>query len=236
MIEGKRVLAIIPARGGSKGVPGKNIRLLAGKPLIAWTIERAKQSKYIDRLIVSTDDQVIADVAMRYGCEAPFLRPAELAQDDTPGVLTVLHVLEEIEGYDYTLLLQPTSPLRTADDMDACMEHGFHHGAKSCVSVTEPDKSPYWMYTLASQGELRPLLERPFITRRQMLPPVFALNGALYFNEVNWLQTHRSFIGDGTIGFVMPKERSWDIDTEDDFEICEYLLRRSLNQSLNRDG
>lgn len=233
MIDGKRVLAIIPARGGSKGVPGKNIKLLGDKPLIAWTIERAKRSKYIDRLIISTDDQEIAEVAKRYGCEVPFIRPATLAQDDTPGVLPVLHALEQVQGYDYVLLLQPTSPLRETADMDACMEHCFQHGAKSCVSVTEPDKSPYWMYTMGDEAKLEPLLERPLITRRQELPSAYVLNGALYFCESLWLQNNQRLIGEDTIGYVMPKERSWDIDTLEDFTICEYLIHKTVDNVDN---
>lgn len=143
-----KILAIIPARGGSKGVPRKNIRELAGKPLIAWTIEEAKKSKYIDRLILSTEDDEIIEVAKQYGCEVPFKRPIELAQDDTPGIDPVLHAIEQCPGYDYVVLLQPTSPLRTVDDIDGCIEQLLSSdGTNFCVSVTEPEKSPYWMYT-----------------------------------------------------------------------------------------
>ncbi len=114
MIAGKTVLAIIPARGGSKGVPRKNIRLLAGKPLIVWTIDEAKKSKYIDRFILSSEDDEIIKIAREYGCEVPFKRPIELAQDDTPGIEPVIHAINTLEDkYDYVVLLQPTSPLRT---------------------------------------------------------------------------------------------------------------------------
>lgn len=117
-----KILAIIPARGGSKGVPRKNIRDLAGKPLIAWTIEEAKKSKYITRLILSSEDEEIIEAAKKYGCEVPFVRPIELAQDNTPGIEPVLHAIEKCPGYDYVLLLQPTSPLRTVEDIDGCIE------------------------------------------------------------------------------------------------------------------
>lgn len=121
MINGKKVLAIIPARGGSKGIPKKNIKPLNGKPLIAWTIEEAKKSVYIDKLIVSTDCEEILEVAKEFGAEVPFKRPAELAQDDTPSVELILHAIDYLSGYDYITLLQPTSPLRVVKDIDQCI-------------------------------------------------------------------------------------------------------------------
>src|ERR1039458_650454 len=118
MINDKTVLGVVPARGGSKGVPRKNIRMAAGKPLIAWTIEKALKSQYIDRLVLSSEDLEIMEVALRYGCDVPFRRPVELASDDTPGIAPVLHVLEKLPGYSYVALLQPTSPSRAAEDID----------------------------------------------------------------------------------------------------------------------
>ncbi|MEH2097772.1 acylneuraminate cytidylyltransferase family protein, partial [Nostoc sp.] len=121
MIHGKKVLAIIPARGGSKAVPRKNIREIGGKPLIAWTIEEAKKSQYIDRLILSSEDDEIISIAQKWGCEIAFKRPVELAQDDTPGIAPVLHALNQLPIYDYVVLLQPTSPLRQVIDIDGCI-------------------------------------------------------------------------------------------------------------------
>lgn len=115
-------LAVIPARGGSKGIPRKNIREIAGKPLIAWSIEEAKKSKYITKLILSSDDKEIIDVAKQYGCEAPFVRPKALAADETPGVDPILHAIEQCPGYDYVVVLQPTSPLRTVENIDGAIE------------------------------------------------------------------------------------------------------------------
>lgn len=225
MIRGKSVLAIIPARGGSKGVPRKNIRPLAGKPLIAWTIAEAKKSRYIDRLVLSSDDQEIIGVAREWGCEAPFARPAELARDDTPGIEPVLHALGELPGYDYVVLLQPTSPLRTVADIDGTLELCLARGARACVSVTEPDKSPYWMFSRDNDGRLRPLIDTDEIAaRRQDLPPAYALNGAVYVAEAGWLVESRSFLTAETLGYDMPKERAADIDTELDFAIAELLL------------
>ena len=123
MLNGKTILAIIPARGGSKGIPRKNIKPLAGKPLIAWTIEEAKKSKYIDRLILSSEDEEIIRIAKKWGCEVPFVRPKEFAEDETSGIEPILHAIETLsEKYDYVCLLQPTSPLRTVNDIDGCIK------------------------------------------------------------------------------------------------------------------
>jgi len=224
MIDGKSVLAIIPARGGSKGVPGKNIREVASKPLIAWTIEEARKSLYLDRTIVSTDDLRIADTARQWGGEVPFLRPAQLALDSTPGIDPVLHALDALEEkYDLVVLLQPTSPLRTATDIDGCLEQLIASGSRSCVSVTVPDKSPYWMYQMDEGQRLSPLIEGCF-TRRQDIPKVYALNGAVYSADSVWLQSSRSFFYEHTVGYIMTRERSLDIDTELDLRICSVIL------------
>jgi len=225
MIAGKKVLGVIPARGGSKGVPRKNIREVGGKPLIAWTIEESKKSKYIDRLILSSEDEEIIRVARERGCDVPFVRPAELARDDTPGVEPVLHALRELPGYDYVVLLQPTSPLRSVEDIDACIEKCIKMKLKTCVSVTESDKSPYWMYLLDNEGKMQPFVKTPtLITRRQDLPKVYALNGAVYVAERKYLFEERSFLTEETMGYVMSPERSLDLDTEIDMKLFELML------------
>lgn len=234
MIGGRSVLAVIPARGGSKGVPGKNIRNLAGKPLIAWTIEEARKSASVDRLIISSDDTGIIEVARSFGCEAPFVRPPELAADDTPGVLPVLHAVESLPGYDIVVLLQPTSPLRIAADIDQCLRFMAAGGLPSVASVAECSESPYWMYSLEDGKKLTPVIstESP-ILRRQDAPPAYTLNGAIYAVEVSWVRRERNMVVPGiTAGFVMPRERSIDIDAELDFEWAEFVLeRRNGNQS-----
>lgn len=228
MINGKSVLAIIPARGGSKGVPRKNIRSLAGKPLIAWTIEAARESAYIDRLVLSSDDPEIIEVAKSWGCEAPFARPDALARDDTPGIDPVLHALEELPGYDYVVLLQPTSPLRTAEDIDDCIARCEEKRAPACVSLTEPAHHPQWMFTLGDNTQtLQPISEQRGM-RRQDLPDVYALNGAVYVARTSWLAETRSFLGEGTCGYVMPSIRSIDIDTEQDIALAACLLQQKL--------
>ncbi|MCY9546108.1 cytidylyltransferase domain-containing protein [Lysinibacillus xylanilyticus] len=218
-----KVLAIIPARGGSKGVPRKNIKELAGKPLIEWTIEEAKKSKYIDRIIVSSEDKEILQVAQKFGADVPFVRPANLAEDTTAGIEPVLHALEHFSDYEYVVMLQPTSPLRLVEDIDGCIEQLLQENAEFCVSVCEVGQSPYWMYTLDSSTKMQPLLkQQTLITRRQDLPKVYTLNGAIYLANIDLLKQTRNFITEETIAYVMPVERSYDIDTEEDFKICEY--------------
>lgn len=222
-----KVLAIIPARGGSKGVPRKNIKMLAGKPLIAWTIEEARKSKYISKLILSSEDEEIIKVAKDYGCEVPFKRPKDLAQDHTPGIDVILQAIEQCPGYDYIILLQPTSPLRTAEDIDDFISYFIDQNVNACVSLCEPSKSPYWMYKLDGTNNLVPILtEHASVTRRQDLPKVYALNGALYIANINWIKQTENFMTDETIGYVMPTSRSYDIDTIEDFMICEYLMEK----------
>lgn len=159
MIEGNTVLAVIPARGGSKTLPRKNLRMASGKPLLAWTIEEAKKSRYIDRLILSSEDEEIIGVAKSLSCEVPFVRPAELAKDDVSALDTVLHAIKKLPGYDYAVLLQPSIPLRSVEDIDGCLEHCLRHDANACVSVVVPDKSPYWMFTLDHNQRLIPLIK-----------------------------------------------------------------------------
>jgi N-acylneuraminate cytidylyltransferase len=230
MIDGKTVLAIIPARGGSKGVPRKNIREVAGKPLIAWTIEEAKKSKYIDRLILSSDDAEIIEVAKAWGCEAPFVRPAGLAQDETPGIDPVLHALDMLPGYEVVVLLQTTSPLRCAADIDGCIEQCIASKANACVTVTQAEQSPYWMYMLGNDGAMQPLIKTDeSYARRQDLPKAYILNGAVYVAKSEWLRRHKTFVSDETRGFVMPQERSLDIDTELDLQILNIRYQEVKN-------
>jgi len=226
MIQGKKVLGIIPARGGSKGVLGKNIRAVAGKPLIAWTIEEAKKSKIIDRLILSSEDDEIIRVAKEWGCEVPFVRPLELASDETPGIDPILHAIEVLpEAYDYVVVLQPTSPLRKSSDIDNCVHLCDEVNAPSCVSMTEVDKSPYWMYVISCNGQITSIIdqEKPF-SRRQELPKFHVLNGAIYVAKTAWLIKSNKFVGSGTVAYVMTQRASLDIDTELDIELADFLL------------
>ncbi|WP_135552191.1 acylneuraminate cytidylyltransferase family protein [Paenibacillus cymbidii] len=224
MINGKTVMAFIPARGGSKGIPRKNIAMAAGKPLLAWTIEAARGSRYIDRLILTSDDETIIGVAREWGCEAPFVRPAELARDDTPGMDMVMHTVHNMPAYDYILQLQPTSPLRTSEDIDLALELTESRGAAACVSVTKLAASPHWMYAVDERQRMSPLLERNKLLPRQSLPDTYTLNGAICLAERKWLLQSRTFMGEETIAYVMPRERSVDIDAPIDLVVFEALI------------
>jgi CMP-N,N'-diacetyllegionaminic acid synthase len=231
VIDGISVLAIITARGGSKGLPRKNVRPLCGKPLIAWTIDAARQAGLVDRTILSTDDEEIAAVAREFSCEVPFMRSKQLAADDTPSLDVVLDALDRAPGFELIVLLQPTSPLRTAEDIDAAIRLCVESNAPGCVSVCEADKSPYWMYTLDQAARMHPLMqERPVATRRQDLPTVHVLNGAVYVSRVDMLRAHRAFVVAGTVAYRMPKNRSVDIDTELDLMRTEWLLQDSQHE------
>lgn len=232
MINKKSVLAIIPARGGSKGIPYKNICQFAGKPLIAWTIQEAKKSKYIDRTILSSDDKKIISVAKKFGCEVPFIRPANLALDDTPGIKVVLHAIDEIGcKYDYVVLLQPTSPMRTFKDIDSCLKICEENLAPVCVSLCEPEKSPYWMFRIDPDERLVPLIHlEQQSPNRQNLPKAYSLNGAVYVARTDWLKSSKTFLAEETISYLMPRERSLDIDTKLDLKICEIIFIERLKK------
>ena len=223
------LLALIPARGGSKGVPRKNVRLLAGKPLIAWTIEAARQASGVDRIVVSTDDEEIACVAREFGAEIPFMRPDALAQDNTPGMDVVFHALDNLPAHDDILLLQPTSPLRTAEDIEAIIRLRTELDAPAAVSVTEMDHPVEWMYRMGAGTRLQPVLDTPSLARRQDAVPAYALNGALYLARVHWLLEQRSFVTAQTIGYPMPAARSPDIDTSLDWRWVEFLIKEKVH-------
>lgn len=223
MIGGLRALAVIPARGGSKGVPRKNVRAVGGKPLIAWTIEAAQGSKYLDRVVLSSEDDEIMRVAAAHGCEVPFRRPAALAEDDTPGIEPVFDALARLPGYDLVVLLQPTSPMRSSADIDRALELCVEREAPSCVSVAPAAQSPYWMFTM-DETRLRPLMGAALPERRQQLPAAYSLNGAVYVARIDWLQASRTFVAEGTVAHVMPPERSIDIDDEIDMRLASLLL------------
>lgn len=208
MFRGKTILGIVPARGGSKRVPRKNLREVAGRPLIAWTIEQGRASRYLDRLIVSTEDEGVAAVARECGGEVPFLRPLELATDSASGMAPILHALEHIPAYDYVVVLQPTSPLRTSGDIDGAIETCVSSGAPACVAVTAGDRSAHGLFTLAA-GRLRRVTDEKILQG-----PIYVLNGAVYVAQSAWLRARGTFLAEETVAYVMPPERSLDIDTE----------------------
>lgn len=234
MYRDSKILAVIPARGGSKGVPRKNIRQVHGKPLLAWTAEAALASKYLDEVVLSSEDAQILETGKSLGLSVPYVRPQELAEDTTTAVEVALDVISNVRGYDHILLLQPTSPLRTTKDIDTCIQSCLDSGSPSCVSVAEPDKSPFWMYTVGDNGTLEPLLDPCHRNkRRQDLPPVYVPNGALYLSRIDAFLASHSFITADTIPYCMPKIRSLDLDTEQDFAMLEFLLKHDVLDQFN---
>jgi len=227
-------VALIPARGGSKGIPHKNIAEAGGKPLIAWTIECALEAGGIERVIVSTDDEQIARVARDWGATTPFLRPAELARDDTPGIDPVIHAVEWLatnENYlpEWVLLLQPTSPLRNCHDIQDAFALARDRHADCIVSITEARDHPFWTKKVNGAGRLSEFLTLDqSYARRQDLPPAYAVNGAIYLIRRDSLLATRSFLGDQTYGYVMPPERSLDIDTSWDLHLADLILRNKI--------
>lgn len=237
MGKNKKILGIIPARGGSKGIPGKNVKLLAGKPLIYYTIKAAQKGKLLDYFLVSTDDKKIADVAQRYGAEVPFLRPAELARDETKTLLVLLHALDWAEKskncrFDYILTLQPTSPLRTSQDIDKSIILATENPTTdSVVSVFDLGFPPQKIKKIIA-NELIDYYEHEIIgTRRQEYSTqVYKRNGAIYLTKRDTLLDKNSVFGSKIIPYVMPIERSVDIDTIFDFELAEFLIKKQISK------
>lgn len=231
------VLGIIPARGGSKSIPRKNICSLAGKPLIAWTIETALSCKALDRVIVSTDDQEIASVAQNYGAEAPFLRPKELALDNTPGIAPILHAVQWLakkQNYipDYIMVLQPTSPLRTIEDIDAAIQLAIKYQSDSVISVCPVNYHPYWMKQLTSDRYLTDFLKlHQSYNHRQDLPNIYAINGAIYLVRRDILLQNTLFTN-CTLPYIMPTERSLDIDTSWELYLANLILEDKNKHDL----
>lgn len=220
------VLAVITARGGSRGLPRKNVRKLGGLPLISWTVRAALEAQCVDRVVVSTDDEEIAAVAYEAGAEVPFIRPNYLASDTSTSVDVMKHALELLPGFELAVLLQPTSPFRTGADLDAAFELWQSiPDAGGCVSVCEATESPWLMYRAEVNGQLERLLPMPTLgLSRQNLPKAFILNGAFYFVKVSRFLTQERLIFDDCLGYEMPVNRSLDIDTEDDFRFAERMM------------
>ena len=225
------ILAVITARGGSKRVPGKNLRELLGKPLIVYTIEAAMESKLLTRVILSSDDEKVMELAERYGVEVPFKRPGELARDDTPHVDVMIHAvkfLKDKENYspDIVVILQPTSPLRTAEDIDNALKKHIDTGADSVSSVVKAEHQHPLQAKKIENDILRDysVKENANVNRRD-LPPAYFRNGAFYSVKRDVLIKKRGLYGKITRPYIMPAERSVDIDTEIDFRLAELLLK-----------
>lgn len=236
------ILAIIPARGGSKGIPRKNVKDLCGKPLIAWTIEAAQASRLITRTVVSTDDVQIAEVARRYGAEVPFMRPAKISQDLSTDVESLVHALDFLkdkEGYepDIVLRLPPTSPLRTAAHIDEGIEVLLKNPDADAVRpICEAPKHPYKSWKIADDGlYLEPFLpksftgfDEPYNLPRQLFPKAYIHAGAMDIMRRATIQEQKSTSGKKLAYFFMPPEDAVNIDHPIDFEIAEFLMQKRL--------
>lgn len=225
-----RIIAVIPARAGSKGLPQKNIKELNGRPLIAYTIEAAIKSGVFDRIVVSTDGEDIARIAVECGAEVPFLRPNEFAADNSTSIEVINHSLEFLtargEKYDLVCLLQPTSPLRTEVHIREAYRLYNEKEANSVISVCECDHSPLWTNTIDSDLRIDHFIVPELSGKtRQDLPTYYRLNGAIYIADTEMLRGYNSFFMDKTFAYMMTKNSSIDIDTEEDFLYAEFLIR-----------
>ncbi len=223
-----RILAIIPARAGSKGIKDKNIKAVNKKPLIYWTIREAKKVASIKKLIVSTDSKKIANIARKYGAAVPFIRPKKYAMDNTLGVKTVLHALSNLDhqNFDYILLLQPTSPLRVAKDINGIIKFVLKNNLKSAVSVSIVKDHPELIYNLSKSNKItKSFKQYNSVKIRQRYKKLYKINGALYMAQKKWLLKNKDFLKKDTYGYVMPYERSIDIDEIQDLKLAELILR-----------
>lgn len=238
-ISNKKILGIITARGGSRGIPGKNIKILGGKPLIAYTIETALMSSLMSDIIVSTEDKNIADIARSFGAEVPFYRPAELATDTTGHLEVVTHALnfmEDIKGkiYDYVVILQPTSPFRKIEDIDETIKKIIHHNADSAFSMyeIEPSYHPIKIKKMEGDKVFPYALEEQEGLRRQDLPVAYKRSGAVYVTKRDLIIKEGRLFGDNLVGHLVPKDRSIDIDTEIDWLVAEYMYKKLKDQNF----
>jgi N-acylneuraminate cytidylyltransferase/CMP-N,N'-diacetyllegionaminic acid synthase len=234
MIDGARVLALVPARSGSKGLPGKNIRPLSGVPLLAWPVAAALASRYVDRVVASTDSTEYAEIARQHGAEVPVLRPAELASDQAPTSSAVLHMLDQLasqgDQFEYFVLLEPTSPLTAGADIDAALEAllARRDVADAILGVSELSTShpAFAVRRDPSSGRIEPYLGGDFgnLPRRQDLEPVFSLDGSLYISDVRVYREHRGFCHARTLGHTMPRYKSLEVDDLVDFLCIQALI------------
>jgi CMP-N,N'-diacetyllegionaminic acid synthase len=231
--DGPRLCALIPARGGSKGLARKNLRVFRGTPLVAHAVETARRVTGLDRIVVSTDDVEIAEVARRAGADVPFLRPSELATDETPTLPVVQHAVRWLEAHgahiDAVVLLQATSPLRTAQQVEAAIGKFVETGADSVTTVCAVEDSPYWMQRLDGD-RLRPLMpEGQRHGRRQDLPPVYRLTGAVYVTRRNVVMEQGRLLGEDTRAIVVGRRESVDVDDELDLRLAELIAAEEVS-------
>jgi CMP-N,N'-diacetyllegionaminic acid synthase len=233
VINGCKVLALVPARYGSKGLPLKNIRPLNGKPLLAWPVQSALASRFVDRVVVSTDSEEFAAIARAAGADVPFLRPPEFATDTSASIDVILHAIDTLacnrDYYDYLILLEPTSPLTEARDIDLALEKlsVLSSQADSIVGVSAMiSDHPAYAVRVGTEGLMRPYAAAQFgeMPRRQVIEPLFSLDGSLYASTVEALRRKRGFYHDRTLPYFTPRHKSFEIDDLIDFICVEAIL------------
>ena len=237
MINRKSVIAIIPARGGSKGLPGKNIKELCGKPLIAWSIETGLSSKYIDEVMVTTDSEEIANIAREFGASVPFIRPADLASDTATSFDVIKHVIHFYENelnkkFDYIVLLEPTSPLRDKDDIDRSIEQllsSSHASAVVGICKTETQHPAFLVKKSDNNFLVGYENEDMRVLRRQEINDVYFFEGSVYVSHTDTLLARKTFYHEHTLGYEVPKWKALEIDDLDDFIMVETFLKLRLN-------
>ena len=239
MYKGKTILAIIPARGGSKGLPGKNIKELHGKPLIGWSISQAQESKYIDEIFISTDSQEIANVAECCGVQVSSLRPAHLASDTASSMDFIEYTINLMEEqgkiFDYLILLEPTSPLRDVEDIDKSLEMLIDHPiAKSIVGVCKSEGQHPISLTKIKNDFLVPYIERNKSVRRQDLEELYFFEGTVYATSIDGFRQYRLFYHEECLAYVVPKWKSFEVDDFVDFTIIEAIMRLKLDGYFNK--
>jgi len=228
MINDQKVIVLIPARGGSKRLPRKNVMMLGNKPLIAWSIEAAKGSKYVDEVIVSTDNTEISEISNKYGASVPFMRPAKLAADRSTTNDVILHAVDalKLKGNDILVVLQPTSPLRKSFDIDSSIELMENKQANGVVSVCECEHSPLWSNKLPPDRNLSSFISNETLGKRsQDIETFYRLNGAIYAFKCQSIKEHNGlFYDENVFAFVMSRDSSVDIDVLADFKLAEFYL------------
>lgn len=235
MIHGKRVLAYIPARSGSKSIIDKNIVDICGKPLIAYSIDAAKQSKYVDRVIVSTDSATYAEISRKYGAEAPFLRPDYLSSDTAVEMDACQHLISWVEEqgdhFDIILKLEPTSPLRLPDDVDRALEILEQKKADSVISVGEVKTPPFWMNQLPKDHSMKDFISKEVMRKnRQELPVYYFLDGLVFAATCNYLKSNKSWFADNSFASITPPGRAVDIDGPDELELVRIIIQKRMKQ------
>ena len=226
------IVALIPARGGSKGIPRKNIKLFCGKPLIYWSIKVALENKFIDRVIVSTEDKEIAQIAKDFSAEVPFLRSNDLANDNSLTIDVVLNILDKLDDVKDILLLQPTSPLRRNEDLTSLFKFREKCCSDSVVSICPSEKNLALYQEIDSKSRIKPYFKDEKILPRQLSKMKYIINGSMYLSSKESIIKNKSLITSNTVGYIMPEILSIDIDNQFDWEIAEFLMRKKIKNIL----